>query len=167
MNRPVKHCYWVLPGRLLAGEYPRNKDEQSSQEKLDALLDAGVMAFIDLTEVDEGLKPYTNFIEGKAIHHRFAIPDVSIPASPDLVVTVLDTIDRYIEQNRVVYIHCWGGVGRTGVIVGCWLARHGRGGEVALDRLHKLWQACPKSMYRRSPETKEQEQYILNWETGR
>ncbi|ANV89044.1 fused DSP-PTPase phosphatase/NAD kinase-like protein [Picosynechococcus sp. PCC 7117] len=167
MTRPIKHCYWVLPGKLLAGEYPRNKDEQSSQEKLHALLNAGVTAFIDLTEADEGLQPYSTLISAEASHHQFPIVDVSIPASSDLVVTILDTIDHYIERNQLVYVHCWGGVGRTGVIIGCWLARHGHGGEVALDHLRELWQACPKSRYRRSPETREQEQYILNWEVGR
>lgn len=167
MIRPIKHCYWVLPGKLLAGEYPRNKDEQSSQAKLSALINAGVVAFIDLTEVDEGLQPYSTLISDMAAHHRFPIVDVSIPVSSDLVVTILDTIDHYIERNQLVYVHCWGGVGRTGVIIGCWLARHGRGGEVALAQLRKLWQACPKSSYRRSPETDKQERYILNWEVGR
>ena len=34
MERPIENCYWVLPGKLLAGEYPRNKDESSSELKL-------------------------------------------------------------------------------------------------------------------------------------
>lgn len=57
------------------------------------------MAFIDLTEADEGLQPYSDLIRDRAFHHRFPIPDVSIPTSSDLVVTILDTIDRHIEQN--------------------------------------------------------------------
>ena len=38
------------PGQLLAGEYPRNKDEASSRAKLAALTEAGVNTFIDLTQ---------------------------------------------------------------------------------------------------------------------
>ena len=36
----INNCYWVLPGKLLAGEYPRNKpvDERSSERKLNRLL---------------------------------------------------------------------------------------------------------------------------------
>ncbi len=49
------------------------------------------------------------------------------------------------------------------MIVGCWLARHGLKGRKALERLRELWQACPKSSHRDSPETREQIEYILDW----
>jgi len=165
MIKPIKHCYWVVPGKLLAGEYPRDLDEAASQEKINALLDAGVSVFIDLTEEDEGLFPYTALI-GNAIHQRIAIRDVSIPDSPETTSRILDLIDGYIEQGEIVYVHCWGGVGRTGVIIGCWLARQGYAGDAALTRLRELWSQCPKSASRVSPETQAQEQYIKTWGTG-
>jgi len=49
------------------------------------------------------------------------------------------------------------------MIVGCWLARHGLKGRKDLERLRELWQACPKSSHRDSPETREQIEYILDW----
>jgi protein-tyrosine phosphatase len=162
-SQPIEQCYLVVPGKFLAGEYPRDKDKNSSISKINSLIGARVSAFIDLTEKDEGLFPYSELI-GTASHQRFPIPDVSIPESSAVTVAVLDAIDHHISLGRVVYLHCWGGVGRTGVMVGCWLSRHGYKGQAALDRLHRLWQKCPKSAYRRSPETKEQEQYILRWE---
>ena len=162
MQQPVENCYWVVPGKFLAGEYPRNKDVESSQEKIDTLISAGVSAFIDLTEEDENLLPYAGLISG-ASHQRFPIRDVSVPLSIIATVTILDNIDHHLRQERMVYLHCWGGIGRTGVIVGCWLARHGFGGESALLRLRELWQQCPKSSFRKSPETEEQERYILQW----
>ena len=163
--KPIDHCYWVVPGKLLAGEYPRNKDDKSSRVKINALLGAGITNFIDLTEETEGLMPYTGLI-GASSHQRFAIRDVSIPDSAEVTTTILDTIDDHIKKGRMVYVHCWGGVGRTGVIIGCWLARHGPGGQEALRRLRELWQQCPKSAFRKTPETRQQEQYILNWEAG-
>ncbi len=166
MIQPIEYCYWVVPGKLLAGEYPRNKDEETSREKLNALLRTGITAFIDLTEEKEGLEPYSALI-GSASHYRFPIQDVSIPESPDAAIAIIDAIDHHIGRGQIVYVHCWGGVGRTGVIIGCWLARHGFGGEAALMRLRELWRQCPKSVFRRSPETPEQEQYILSWEVGR
>jgi predicted protein tyrosine phosphatase len=116
-----------------------------------------------LTEEHEGLRSYTSLI-GKAIHRRFAIRDVAVPDSPETTIQILDTIDRYIQQGEMVYVHCWGGVGRTGVIVGCWLARHDSGGEAALIRLRKLWTQCPKSATHESPETRDQERYIQSWQ---
>jgi len=162
IHQPVENCYWVIPGRFLAGEYPRNLDEASSRAKINALTAAGMTAFIDLTDENEGLLPYSGFLEGVS-HQRFPIRDVSIPDSADATVAILNAIDYHIRRGGIVYLHCWGGVGRTGVIVGCWLARHGYQGEAALARLRELWKQCPKSANRNSPETPEQEQYIMNW----
>ena len=161
--RPIEMCYWVVPGKLLAGEYPRNIDEESSVQKMSALKDAGVSAFIDLTEPDEGLKPYTNLLEEQT-HERFPIRDLGVPESEQITDDILDAIDSHLEAGHVVYVHCWGGVGRTGTVVGCWLSRHYESGQAALDRLRGLWQSNPKSrMKLRSPETYAQECYVREW----
>ena len=162
---PIVNCYWVVPGKLLAGEYPRNIDDESSQPKLSSLTEAGVSVFIDLTEEGE-LRPYTQWL-GEETHQRFEIVDTGVPRSLGLTTAILDAIDEHIDGGRTVYVHCMGGIGRTGTIIGCWLARHYHPGQAALDRLRELWRACPKSRYRQSPERWEQEQYILDWEEGR
>ena len=53
MTSPIANSYWVVPGKLLAGEYPINLDEASSRAKMGCLTTAGVRAFIDLTEEGE------------------------------------------------------------------------------------------------------------------
>jgi protein-tyrosine phosphatase len=166
MQQPIKHCYWVVVEKLLAGEYPRTSDEESSKKKLQHLLDSGIRVFIDLTEKNEGLLPYSPLLVG-AVHKRFPIRDVSVPQKFELTTKILDTIDHHLERGQPVYVHCWGGVGRTGVIIGCWLARHGLGGKAALECLRELWQQCPKSHHRNSPETIQQVRYICDWEAGR
>jgi len=118
ITRPINNCYWVIPGKLLAGEYPGDVEQETSKEKIKSLLDTGVAAFIDLTEENE-LLPYSEFRES-ASHERYPIQDQSIPSSLDFTKDILDAIDFHISQRRLVYIHCWGGVGRTGIIVGCW-----------------------------------------------
>jgi len=162
---PIENCYWVVPGKLLAGEYPRDKGDKSSRVKINALLRAGIKSFIDLTEENEGLLPYSDLI-GEASHQRFPIRDISIPSSPGFTKSVLDAIDSNIRKDKMTYVHCWGGVGRTGLIIGCWLARHKEGGKSALIRLRELWRQCPKSYHRRTPETPEQEQYVLGCRKG-
>jgi hypothetical protein len=160
--QPIENCYWVAPGKLLAGEYPGAKDEATARARISALIRSGITAFIDLTEEKDGLVPYAGFLEN-ATYQRFPIRDLSIPDSPAVTIGILDAIDQHIGRGRVVYVHCWGGVGRTGVIVGCWLARHGYKGKGALARLQAFWKKSPRSAYLRSPETKVQEQYILRW----
>ena len=133
-HQPIKNCYWVAPGNLLAGEYPGHRDELSARAKVDGLVGAGITAFIDLTETSEGLLPYSGMLDS-ASYQRFPIRDCSIPDSTNVTVAILDTIDQHIQGGGIVYLHCLGGVGRTGVIVGCWLSRHGFKGEAAIARL--------------------------------
>ena len=58
-NRPswehdrLVHGWWVVPGRLLATEYPGAKDQAQALLKLQGLSDAGVNSFVDLTEPGE------------------------------------------------------------------------------------------------------------------
>lgn len=165
MSKPIEHCYWVVPGRLLAGEYPGNIQHQAAKERIEAFQRCGISAFINLTQPHE-LTPYEELLT-EATHHRFGIRDVSVPYSHEQTSTILDTIDIHLQEGRNVYVHCWGGVGRTGVIIGCWLARHGLYGKDALVRLRELWKECPKSGWKISPETPQQEHYIINWVAGR
>lgn len=160
-EKPFPQCYWVVPGALLAGEYPRHYVQDHSARKIKSLEDAGIGAFIDLTEVDE-LFPYADLLQS-ASHQRFPIRDLSVPPSPAQTIATLDAIDGAIESGRTAYVHCWGGIGRTGVIMGCWLARHGEPGPAALARLQELWMHCSKWPSHESPQTRAQRDYVLNW----
>lgn len=166
MDKPIDNSYWVLPGRFLAGEYPGHMDAAEARARVERFLATGVRLFVDLTGPADRLAPYAQWC-GPAQHIRSQIPDVSVPNDPHQMTTILDLIDKALaKSDGVVYVHCWGGIGRTGVVVGCWLARHGHLGKAALDRLDALWQACPKSTRRPSPETTEQVEYVLQWSEG-
>ena len=67
---PIPNSYWVLPGRVLAGEYPR--------AQIKRLVAEGVDRFIDLTHPDE-LEPYVDLLPKHAVHRRFPITDHSVP----------------------------------------------------------------------------------------
>jgi len=162
LKKPINECYWVIPGKFLAGEFPRDFDDVFARRKIRSLKEYGVTDFIDLTEKDEGPLPYYSDLKDQS-YRRFPIKDGSIPDSLEKTKLILDTIDNLIEDGKLIYLHCWGGVGRTGLIVGCWLSRHGYKGEKALYRLHELWQQRSKTSFRETPETEEQDQYILNW----
>ncbi|HIB62796.1 MAG TPA: hypothetical protein EYO51_06610 [Methylococcaceae bacterium] len=162
MKKPIKCCYWVVPGKVLAGEHPVGVGKLASSENLDALKEAAVTTFIDLTGEPEGLASYASLLDGQA-YHRFSITNIATPRSPDITTAILDLIDQQATKEGVVYIHCRGGVGRTGTIIGCWLTRQGFKGANALLQLNKLWLQNPKSAESESPETKQQKDYILSW----
>jgi len=163
-RRPIETSYRVT-NQIYAGEYPRNKDEESSRVKLQQFESFGITHFIDLTEEGE-LAPYDEMLYNGATYQRFPIRDVSVPKSMDEVRKLVKRIIKIVSKNpeAKVYIHCWGGVGRTGLIVGCLL---GELCELSYDetmaKLEQLFSACPKSAYRDSPETTEQRDFIAKF----
>ena len=170
-DRPIPNSYWVIPGRFAAGEYPGAKRPDEAAAKLRTLLSAGIDHFIDLTEPADRLEPYAASALEEArrlgvnvAHERHPITDQSVPRSPDEMTAILDAIDGALDAGRTVYLHCWGGVGRTGAVVGCWLVRHGATGDEALDQIAEWWKGMEKA-YRqpRSPETTEQHAYVRDW----
>ena len=117
MRGPIPNSYQLLDGRLIAGEYPGDRDSAPARQKLGALLDAGVTTFVDLTKSHE-LKPYDTLLAEEAAargvevrHVRLPIRDVSVPQSPDVMREILDTIDSALRDGGKVYVHCWGGIG--------------------------------------------------------
>ena len=98
-----------------------------------------------------------------AIHHRFPIGDFGLP-TPETMNAILDKIEESLQAGRKIYLHCWGGIGRTGTTVGCYLVRQGKSAEEALDQLATWWRGVPKSQYHpHSPETQEQVNFIRTW----
>ena len=170
MRGPIPNSYQLLDGRLIAGEYPGDRNDAPARAKLGALLDAGVTTFIDLTEPHE-LAPYERLVvemaraRGKDVkYHRVSIQDISVPKSATVMHEILDEIDAALNAGGVVYVHCWGGVGRTGTVVGCHLVRRGMTGDEALARVAELFRNMEKyPRRRRSPETDEQESYVRAW----
>ncbi len=164
---PLPNAYWVIPGRFLAGEYPGAINEQEARLKIGNLLGSSIDAFLDLTMPDE-LLPYEQILVEEAgncrvepVYRRMSIYDLSIPSIEEMNA-ILDEIDALLEQNHNIYLHCWGGIGRTGTVVSCYLVRHGLDGQAALKELQCLRQGA-SSARRPSPETIEQRRFVMQW----
>ena len=155
----LPHAYWVVPKLLLAGAYPGDRNIDEARRKIDALLDCGIRLAVDLTEKWEySLHPYSHFLHDAASerkveteHRRISFPDLAAPP-PSRMREILDVIDSSIEREVPLYVHCFGGIGRTGTVVGCWLVRHGMKGKEAIDRIAE-WRKDTPEGFRSSPET--------------
>ncbi|NTU74601.1 MAG: hypothetical protein HGA53_00940 [Anaerolineaceae bacterium] len=167
---PYTDSYWVIPGKFLAGEYPGARDEEQARRKLRALVKCRIQLFIDLTQENE-LVHYLPWLQEEAADYgrtveylRIPIKDFGTP-SKELMVKILDTIDQSILENKPLYVHCWGGIGRTGTVVGCYLVRHGLKGALAIERIKQLREGV-SDWWRSSPETPEQTNIVLKWKIG-
>src|ERR1700730_4548116 len=169
-RRPNRNTYWVVPLKFLAGEYPGDKDPVKARKKIKQFLAAGIRHFVDLTEFGE-LVPYDEILSEetrnsriKATYQRFPIRDVSVPSDSDHLAEILSVIDRRISEGGAVYLHCWGGVGRTGLVVACWMQEHGRTPDDALAELSAKWSTVEKSSWKpESPETPAQVSWVKTW----
>ena len=175
-DRPIQNSYWVKRGYLAAGEYPGEVDPKDAAAKLRDLLRSGIDHFIDLTEEGERtnrgiLVPYRKIAEkeGRRLGlvvdwTRHPIRDTKVPDSPQDMAGILDAMDSALAEGRKLYVHCWGGAGRTGTVIGCWLVRHGRTGEDALHQITEWWQGVAKAHRRpNSPNEWVQREYVRNW----
>ena len=174
----LERSYWVVPGKLFAGCYPGSEEKEEAGRIHRAMLGQGICHVVNLMEPDEtnwSGRPFVGYEDpmkdaartmGRDItFQRFPIKDMSAP--PRIVMCrILDNIDENVEKGKPVYVHCWGGIGRTGTVVGCYLARHGiADGENILAMIGDLRRHTANHRVT-SPETVEQFDMILSWVEG-
>ena len=160
VSRPLHQCYYV-GGTLFAGEYPGGKYVELAESKLKRMHHFGVRHFVDLTEEGE-LRPYRQLLPNDTTYLRFPIRDVDVPKSVEAVHQLIDKMENLMKQDGFTYIHCWGGVGRTGTIVACYEARQMEEPtlEKALTAMRSRFSNMPKASHRKSPETQEQIDFV-------
>src|SRR4030066_915205 len=168
---PVQNSYWVIPGRFRAGEHPGRGFAGGTRLKLHWLVDLGLNYIVDLTESGEADINYPTALLSDAsppnvrvTYKRFPIPDWSAP-SQEKVIEILDAIDLALAEGRNIYLHCYGGKGRTGTLVGCYLVRHGTPGDRALEMIQEFRREIPEKE-EQSPETDEQRRMVMEWTKG-
>jgi protein-tyrosine phosphatase len=165
--KKVQH-YQVQEG-LLAGEYPGSFAAEITADRLEELVAKGVRTFIDLTTPVDRLEPYetafANFEDLDLRRFSHEIPDMNIPTSPAVMRGILDRIRSEMADGRDCYVHCWGGIGRTGTVIGCWLKESGMDSLSALDEVQRRYFAgMEKSViHPRSPQTPVQVRYVRDW----
>ena len=125
------------------------------------MIEGGFDVFVDLTDAGEpGISSYAASTGGEVTHRRFAIPDMQVP-SVQKMADVLDFLESEIAVGRKTYLHCRAGLGRTGTVVACFLARSGMTGEQALSKLASMRSRA--GLPGDSPETEAQRRFVLAW----
>lgn len=172
-NGPIARSYWVIEDRLAGGPYPFHSNLATGMAILEKVQLSGIDTFVNLTRdadshsSDAHLVSYGRYINDGVRSRSHPITDLDIPTTDEMIDT-LDTIDRDLGEGRSLYVHCWGGVGRTGTVLGCWLIRHKVAPpDEAIDVLARLRPQDRVAGRRRSPETPPQVAFVAAWQPGR
>lgn len=143
---------------LVCGPYPGDNGIFHLQKEY------GVSCSVNLQEADEtnheGFRfhDYSDLIEVK----RFPIVDASIPDDKTATKIVSYLMERFLA-GRMTYLHCWGGHGRTGTIVGCLLRQFGMGYLDALEHIRQARSRQPSLRNEPSPQTTEQRRLVSRY----
>jgi hypothetical protein len=175
MQTPFPQSYWIRDGLLCAGHYPGDLNPRVRDSKLAGLLDCGIRRVVNLIPRDEtgahGLPfdPYEPHLRALAAARgvpveclRMGFPDGQTPDRATMNA-ILDRLDASIAAGEAVYIHCWGGHGRTSTVAGCYLVRHGMTPQAAIEQILAWRSTLPR---RHHPFEPGQEAYVRAWRTA-
>jgi ribA/ribD-fused uncharacterized protein len=110
----MDRCSQFIKKRALFGSFP-------TQDAVRELEEEGVRYFIDLTTgVEDKTTPYTT----NYTYIKYPIVDRRTPDNwksfSVFIIKVSDIISN-LEEGQLIYVHCKGGHGRSGVVVACLL----------------------------------------------
>ncbi len=171
IDPPIPGSYWLPGHRILAGEYPDPLSRDGGPTTLERILAVGIRSFVDLTQTSDPLPPYRYLLrriaaerEIEISYRRFGIRDRDVPTRRTMSA-VLRYIDAEVAAGLAVYVHCWGGVGRTGTVIGCHLARECGDADRALDMVAALFATTANAQWfpEGSPQTESQRAFVREW----
>jgi len=185
---PTPWSNWVIKGRLIAGAFPSSTDDSETDLILMKLLELGIDTFVCLQaefsmatpeavwRSGQALRPYVKDAQRLLINARaenssritqtrldlLHLPVIDGGVTSDLALSKLadDCCQRILNGERM-YVHCWGGHGRTGTLIAVMLSRlYGLTTEEALLYTQVLHDVRKYPQNVRSPQTQVQVEQV-------
>eukprot|EP01102_Stenamoeba_stenopodia_P018593 TRINITY_DN6842_c0_g1_i1.p1 TRINITY_DN6842_c0_g1~~TRINITY_DN6842_c0_g1_i1.p1 ORF type:complete len:333 (-),score=46.96 TRINITY_DN6842_c0_g1_i1:179-1177(-) len=122
MRGPTDTSNWVIKHRVMAGAYPGSRDHTHPKYVKSLIKQCNITTFVCLQQPHE-LRRFKSYDAiAKAINEHtqcvnFPIVDGNIASDSEVLSFVVDDLSCRLERGEVLYIHCYGGHGRTGTVV--------------------------------------------------
>ena len=159
---------WVIPSRLLVGQYPALTDSHESASMQAAIAEAGVTHILCL-QTERELTALPDYLVSGPLQGIprtvFAIKDGGCANDEDLVRVVLVPLLRAITADNVecYYVHCLAGKGRTGTVAALALGSvYGITSTEALNLIQRFFDSRTGPLWRgqHSPENSVQRDQV-------
>lgn len=151
MNPLVPNFSWVVPGKLAGSGLPAARSPWYEESAFDAIYAEGVRLVLSLMEQPDDAELLRS-VGLESVH--FPIDDFGIPTDEVRFAALIDEMHRRIETGTPVLVHCYAGIGRTGMWIASYLARHH--GRAPADAIRHLRALRPRSI-----ETPEQQAWVV------
>jgi len=128
-NMNLNFC-WAIDGRLAVSRGPRSRSD------LISLRQHGVRALVRLVEPEESYVTPDEVQEVGLEDFNEPVPDVHAPTQTQ-IDKIIDYIDSHIDAGLPVGVSCNAGIGRSGVILACYMVHEGLTATEALEAVRR------------------------------
>ena len=114
-NKLNTHTSNWIDSNVMTGAYPSNRDINQANR---IIKESKVNVIISLQESheDEKFIKYKDIYGTNAEYYQFPIKDRNTLPKEKLIYIIISICNILRDPNKIVYIHCFGGHGRTGLI---------------------------------------------------
>lgn len=144
--------HWVVPGKIAGLSLPGRVSPLA--DDLAKIRSIGVRSLATLTE---GPLDAVALEKAGITGEHFAIDDFSVPTL-ERVEAFCAFVDARLAAGDAVGVHCWAGLGRTGLMIACWLVRDPK--TTTVEVLRTIRRIEPGFV-----QTAQQEAFISVWES--
>lgn len=134
----IRNFSWVLPGKLSGMAMPGSLYYSTVDyilADLTELYEKGVRCLVSLKQMEDTFGSLCEKAGIKWLH--FPIDNFGIPANFDTFKELIESCIESINLNLPVCVHCYAGIGRTGMVLACLVGKYLSVGADSAIRLVK------------------------------